>query len=79
MVLCRALLKSNQFVVTSVRPSGCGSEANATKDSVDALTCVSYLELRERRSDRVVIASGWPADVFGPAPEVNVSYLWISD
>ena len=31
---------------------GCRSEASATKDSVDALTCVSYLELRERKPTR---------------------------
>ena len=36
-----APLKYNQFViVTWHRPSGCHSEANATKDLVDALTCV---------------------------------------
>ena len=43
--------------LTWARPHGCRLEANATKDLVDALTCVSYLVLRERKTDLVRIAT----------------------
>ena len=45
---------------------GRGSEANATKDLVDALTCVSHLALRERKASRHVSKVGLPARSLSP-------------
>ena len=44
----RALLKLASLL-SCLGSLGCGSEANATEDLVDALTCVSCLVLRERK------------------------------
>ena len=72
-----------KFVVVPGHSGGCRSEASATKDSVDALTCVSYLELRERKPTRCSFEMGssyrssraqrWTE------PAINVILLWISD
>ena len=45
---CRAPFKSI-YLLQYLGSLGCGSEANAIKDSVDALVCVSYLELCLRK------------------------------
>ena len=51
---CRALFKSISLMFCP-GSLGCGSDTNATKDSVDALMCVSYPELCEWKTNRALL------------------------
>ena len=64
-LLGRALLKFISLL-PCLRGLGRGSEANATKDLVDALTCVSHLALRERKPSEHVSKVGLPASSLSP-------------
>ena len=61
----RALLKFISLL-SCLSGLGRGSEANATKDLVDALTCVSYLALREWKPSGHVSKVGPPARSLTP-------------
>ena len=57
---------------------GCGSEANAIKDSVDALMCVSYLEscaLKPTGCFNEMGPRAWSPE----GTHHKCVYLWISD
>ncbi len=56
---------------------GCGSEANATKDLLDALTCVSCLVWQERKPTECFGKVGQAAwgKLRRTVPEMNVTHL----
>jgi hypothetical protein len=67
------------FVVVLRRPSGCGSEADATKDSVVAPSVILILSCGSRKPTVYFSEMGFALRVTPVLSRFKCIFLWISD